>query len=62
MSAAITDAADLADRLAKARADNRHLRQRLDTFARFVDIAERGGATVIRIEDIRRGLKIGARR
>lgn len=38
------------------------LRQRIDSFARLLDAVERGGATVMRIDDIRRGLKIGARR
>lgn len=38
------------------------LRSRIDAFARLLDAAERGGATVMRVEDIRRALKIGARR
>jgi hypothetical protein len=44
------------------RDERNQLRTRIDSFARLVDAAERGGATVMRIEDIRRGLKIGARR
>lgn len=38
------------------------LRRRIDAFARLIDAAERGGATVLRIDQIRRGLHIGARR
>lgn len=38
------------------------LRRRIDSFAHLVDVAERGGATVLPIDQIRRGLHIGARR
>lgn len=46
----------------RLRDERDHLRGRIDGFARLLDAAERGGATVIRIEDVRRALKIGARR
>ena len=46
----------------RIRGERDQLRNRLDSFARLVDAAERGGASVMRIDDIRRALKIGARR
>ncbi|MBW0088277.1 hypothetical protein I4I73_03480 [Pseudonocardia sp. KRD-184] len=50
------------EQLARFRDERNQLRNRIDAFARLVDAAERGGAMVMRIEDVRRGLKIGARR
>lgn len=50
------------EQLYRMRDERNQLRNRIDSFARLVDAAERGGATVMRIEDIRRGLGLGARR
>ncbi|MDN5859671.1 MAG: hypothetical protein L0I24_19320 [Pseudonocardia sp.] len=46
----------------RVRDERDQLRLRIDAFARLVDTAERGGVSVMRIDDIRRALKIGARR
>ncbi|MGL5910517.1 MAG: hypothetical protein ACRCZP_10990 [Phycicoccus sp.] len=37
-----------------------HLRRRLDSFTRLLNAAERGGATVLSIDDVRRGLHLPA--
>jgi hypothetical protein len=47
---------------ARIRDERDQLRQRLAAFARLVDTAELGGATVMRVDDIRRALKIPAGR
>lgn len=50
------------ERSTRIRDERDQLRNRLASFGRLLDAAEKGGASVMRIDDVRRALKLGARR
>ena len=53
---------NLSEPATRHRDERDQLRMRIESFARLLDAAELGGAEVMRIEDIRCALKIGASR